>query len=137
MSQRAMASYLGVSHGKVQSWTEGQRPSADDLQTMALKLGLSPRWLLLGVGDPEGQDLGAQAADPLVLRLDAVARAMREAGASEESVLRTLRDMVDGEIAKLASEEAAAGGLARAAEDRADYGGGGPAPRSKAAGGGD
>lgn len=37
---------------KLQAWKRGQRPSADDLETLAVALGLSPAWLLLGAGKP-------------------------------------------------------------------------------------
>lgn len=37
---------------KLQAWKRGQRPSADDLETLAVALGLSPAWLLLGAGQP-------------------------------------------------------------------------------------
>lgn len=48
-----LADFLGVSRGKPQAWGKGQRPSADDLETIARKLGFSPAWLLLGEGEPE------------------------------------------------------------------------------------
>ncbi|MEZ7197044.1 helix-turn-helix domain-containing protein [Pseudodesulfovibrio karagichevae] len=47
----SIASYFGVSLGKVQAWKRGQRPSADDLEVISRKLGLSPEWLLLGEGE--------------------------------------------------------------------------------------
>ncbi|WP_179217054.1 hypothetical protein [Humidesulfovibrio mexicanus] len=40
---------------KLQAWKKGQRPSADDLETLAVTLGLSPTWLLLGVGQPQDE----------------------------------------------------------------------------------
>lgn len=74
---------LGVKVPKLQAWKKGQRPSADDLEVLAAKLGLSPAWLLLGAGLPQGEpgagklvpeyvaigdtlrDLLAQLPDPL------------------------------------------------------------------------
>ena len=46
------AKFLGISTGKAQAWERGQRPSADDLETISRKLGFSPHWLLLGEGEP-------------------------------------------------------------------------------------
>lgn len=45
---------LGVKVPKIQAWKKGQRPSADDLEILAIILGLSPSWLLLGAGLPQG-----------------------------------------------------------------------------------
>jgi len=47
-SRVAVAQFLEVTRGKVQAWDTGQRPSADDLETIARKLEISPVWLLLG-----------------------------------------------------------------------------------------
>lgn len=33
------AKFLGISTGKAQAWERGQRPSADDLETISRKLG--------------------------------------------------------------------------------------------------
>lgn len=46
------AELLGASRGRVRAWETGQRPSADDLESMSEVLGLSPAWLLLGEGEP-------------------------------------------------------------------------------------
>ncbi len=51
-SGNEMARYLDVSIGQAQAWKTGQRPSADALEAMVRKLGLSPRWLLTGEGEP-------------------------------------------------------------------------------------
>lgn len=51
-SGNEMARFLDVSIGQAQAWKTGQRPSADALEAMVRKLGLSPRWLLTGEGDP-------------------------------------------------------------------------------------
>jgi hypothetical protein len=53
ISNAKFESFLEVSVGKAQSWKKGQRPSADDLESIARKLNLSPAWLLLGEGEPE------------------------------------------------------------------------------------
>jgi phage repressor protein C with HTH and peptisase S24 domain len=53
-----MADLLNVSKGKVEAWHKGQRPSADDLEKIGKKLGLSAHWLLYGEGQPEGNGSG-------------------------------------------------------------------------------
>lgn len=52
-SRESAAELFGVKPNKVRAWEEGQRPSAGDLETIAMVLGLSPVWLLLGHGEPE------------------------------------------------------------------------------------
>ncbi len=54
VSRVTIAEFLDATRGKVQAWEGGQRPSADDLQKISDKLGLSPTWLLMGTGDPLG-----------------------------------------------------------------------------------
>lgn len=67
------------------------------------------------------------ASDPIAQRVDQVARAMREAGVDEMKILAAARDMLEGEMAKLAKERGGYGvaeavpGQARAAEDPAGY----------------
>lgn len=128
ISQAKLESLLEVSTGKAQSWKRGQRPSADDLQTMAVKLGLSPSWLLLGQGEPQACDEAPQESVPAGLmssRLATVETTMREAGAPYLDVLQSLRAMLDGEIAKLRKEQGYGfreeRGVSKAAEDRAGY----------------
>nr|WP_321513117.1 hypothetical protein [uncultured Pseudodesulfovibrio sp.] len=53
ISLTQLDSFLGVTRGKSRNWSKGQRPSADDLETIAYKLGFNPIWLLTGIGDPE------------------------------------------------------------------------------------
>lgn len=53
-SQTAFENLLGLSRGKLTHWKKGQRPSSGDLEMLAKTLGLSPRWLLTGEGNPEG-----------------------------------------------------------------------------------
>lgn len=90
-SQQRMADFLGVTRAKVQAWTGGQRPCADDLETIARKLHLSGHWLLLGEGDPEGQAQPAtppieHPVDPFVTRLQEVIRSLHEADAPNEMI---------------------------------------------------
>lgn len=46
---------LGLKPGRIQAWEKGQKPNADDLATMTKLLHLSPRWTLLGEGEPRGE----------------------------------------------------------------------------------
>lgn len=46
------AQLLGVKVPKIQAWAKGQRPTGDDLETLARVLELSADWLLLGYGTP-------------------------------------------------------------------------------------
>lgn len=62
MSQQRLADFLGVTKGKVRAWENGQRPSADDLELLARKMRLSPRWLLLGEGYPKESQGGLEDA---------------------------------------------------------------------------
>jgi len=133
---KGLESRLGVSQGKSHHWKKGQRPSADDLEAMSREFDLSPRWLLLGEGNPAGADKPCVAPlEPIAQRVDQVARAMREAGVDELKILSAARDMLEGEIAKLARARGQYGaaepkaGMPKAAEDTAPY----PAPK-KAAG---
>lgn len=75
------------------------------------------------------------ASDPIAQRVDQVARAMREAGVDEMKILAAARDIIEGEMAKLAKERGGYGvseptpGMPKAAEVPAGY----PSP-GKAAG---
>lgn len=59
VTEKSMKVFLGVSSGKGDAWKKGQWPSADDLDTIAARLGFSYRWLVTGEGDPEGDDAPA------------------------------------------------------------------------------
>ncbi|MEZ6854180.1 helix-turn-helix domain-containing protein [Halodesulfovibrio aestuarii] len=48
-----LAQLLGVKLSKIRQWKEGQRPNAEDLARIALRLGITPGWLLLGEETPE------------------------------------------------------------------------------------
>ncbi|VFQ44365.1 LexA family protein [Desulfoluna butyratoxydans] len=43
-------SYLGVTPNKWRKWRDGQQPTAIDMARVCWRLGLSPRWALLGDG---------------------------------------------------------------------------------------
>lgn len=51
-----LARCLGASQGKTQKWEKGQWPTASDLEVIALRFGLSYRWLVTGEGDPFGDE---------------------------------------------------------------------------------
>ena len=118
-SRVAIASALDVSRGKVQAWDTGQRPSADDLESIARKLNLNPIWLLMGEGTPSAelepaspppptQDLG-----PIAEAVSVVEKAML--GVDELSVIKAA-------VAKLetmyASKAARSGGYGKQLEVR-------------------
>lgn len=118
---------LGLSQGKTHHWKKGQKPHADDLAMLAKVFGIEPRWLLLGEGHPEGDPAPHCVSDPIAQRVDQVARAMRDAGVDEMKILAAARDMLEGEMAKLAKERGGYGvaeahpGMPRAAEEPACY----------------
>jgi phage repressor protein C with HTH and peptisase S24 domain len=57
LSQRSIADFLGTYQSKVRLWSGGQLPSANDLESIARKCGISPTWLLTGEGQPEGRTI--------------------------------------------------------------------------------
>lgn len=94
---------LGLSQGKSRKWANGQRPSADDLEMISRKLGISSRWLLLGEGEPQsdiervgGADFSVETANGK-LPGDYIWQATRELGLSEEG-LASLLDISVNEL---------------------------------------
>lgn len=78
---------LGITPGKSRHWDKGQRPSADDLELLARKLGLSPRWLLLREGEPEGEtSIPADTGETTAQRLESIERYMLKYNAPDEEV---------------------------------------------------
>lgn len=63
-SKKGMARLFGVSHGKTQAWEKGQWPSAEDLTSIADKLGFDYKWLVTGEGDPSGSSGQPQLPNP-------------------------------------------------------------------------
>ena len=47
---------LGIKTSKLQAWRKGQRPTADDLETICRVLNLRPEWLLMGSGLPRDEE---------------------------------------------------------------------------------
>lgn len=105
-SLKAFEDSLGLSRGKAHHWKKGQRPSADDLAGIARFLGLSPRWLLLGQGEPK-EDKNDEAVEssvaPLQPRPQSTPRAedirelvasLRQVGATDEEIKRAVLALV-------------------------------------------
>ncbi|NJB66421.1 transcriptional regulator with XRE-family HTH domain [Desulfobaculum xiamenense] len=97
------ATYLGVGVGKVRAWAGGQRPSADDLEIIGRRLGLSARWLLYREGEAQARpedvlaDGGQPAApqpDALVQRMETLDRLLRAANAPDEVICAALTKLV-------------------------------------------
>lgn len=106
------ADLLGVGIGKVRAWERGQRPSADDLETIGRALGFSAQWLLFREGKPYGEaDRPIPAASPrplattdqttrpaagegLTQQMEALERLLRKANAPDEDIREGLLSLV-------------------------------------------
>ena len=101
-SQPRIAAHVGVPRHRVQAWEGGQRPSADDLERIARTLQLSPRWLLLGEGEPLDAEekpstpTQADTADPIVQRMLEAERILRSTGATNEVIQQVICDLAKG-----------------------------------------
>lgn len=47
-TNKTFCGFLNISTGKLQKWSKGQWPSAEDLETIHDKLGFSYSWLVTG-----------------------------------------------------------------------------------------
>lgn len=65
-SIQAFADVVGVPRHRVKAWEKGQRPSADDLQRIALSLDLSPEWILFGTGEAPRREGNSPSAGSVV-----------------------------------------------------------------------
>jgi len=105
----------------------GRIPSVAVLGRWVLDFGLNANWLLTGKGHMLLETEASALSDPIAQRVDQVASAMRGAGVDEMEVLRSVRAMVDGEMAKLAKARGGYGvaepvaGMPRAAEQQGAY----------------
>lgn len=108
------ADLLGVGIGKVRAWERGQRPSADDLETIGRQFGFCAQWLLFREGKPYGEAdrpipaasprplatadqatrPAAGAADSLTQQMEALERLLRKANAPDEDVREGLLSLV-------------------------------------------
>lgn len=97
-----LAAFLDLKKGKVQAWSTGQRPNADDLELIARKLDFSAHWLLLKEGNPFGASVSAEAAPsttPLTelgKELQDIKTTLETVGASETEIKQALLDYVSG-----------------------------------------
>jgi len=93
-------------HGRITKQTfsgylhTGRLPSAAVLANWVFRLGINANWLLTGRG-PVMLEQTREALDPVVLRVATVVRSMREAGAEEADILRSVQAMLTGELNKL------------------------------------
>lgn len=78
----------------------GRLPSAAVLANWVFRLGISANWLLTGKGPVMLEPAGG-VMDPVVQRVATVVRSMREAGAEEADILRSVQAMLTGELNKL------------------------------------
>lgn len=51
----ALERFLGVAQNMWRYWKKGGKPRLEDAEKISRKLGISPRWLLLGEGEPLDQ----------------------------------------------------------------------------------
>ncbi len=87
-TNRGFCDFLGITTGKVQNWSKGQWPSAEDLETIHDMLGFSYRWLVTGNGDPFDEDAHAHADTSETAALHArIAELEHEIGRLREALL--------------------------------------------------
>ena len=90
----------GISKETLSGYKSGRaQPRFGALLEWCKNTGVNANWLLLGEG-PMFRDQIQTLADPIAQRVEAVGRTMRESGAAEAEILRAIRAMIDGEIAK-------------------------------------
>jgi len=131
-SQTAFSKLIGESQSTFHGYLNRQGQEKMKVRTVVRILevfSINANWLLLGIGAMfrgEKMPLCTQA-DPIAQRVDQVASAMREAGVDEMKILAAARDVLEGEMAKLAKERGAYGvaephpGMPKAAEEPARY----------------
>ncbi len=100
ISDSALAEVAGISRQSINGYLNSDRePSRDTLASWIKTYGINAQWLLTGEGPMfTGPADTPQLADPLSIKVDQVARAMRSSGAGEEAVLLAVRAMIDGEL---------------------------------------
>lgn len=91
---RGFCDCLSISMGKRQKWSQGQWPSAEDLETIHDKLGFSYRWLITGEGDPfeEGGTLPGKAQEPAKLSLSRAQARLQDLEKEKAALEAELRD---------------------------------------------
>lgn len=100
IQKKDLAKVGGVSSTSLTYYLQGKNlPSQDTLEKWVKAYSLNGTWLLTGQGSMF-RDQADPLTDPIARRVDTVAKTMRESGAAELEVLRSIRAMIDGEIAK-------------------------------------
>lgn len=100
IQKKDLAKVGGVSATSLTYYLQGKNlPSQDTLEKWVRAYGLNGTWLLTGQGSMF-REQADPLADPIARRVETVAKTMRESGAAELDVLRSIRAMIDGEIAK-------------------------------------
>ena len=100
IQKKDLAKVGGVSATSLTYYLQGKNlPSQDTLEKWVKAYSLNGTWLLTGQGSMF-RDHADPLTDPIARRVDTVAKTMRESGAAELEVLRSIRAMIDGEIAK-------------------------------------
>ncbi|WP_084630561.1 helix-turn-helix domain-containing protein [Desulfovibrio aminophilus] len=95
-----LAQLGGISKETLSGYKSGRaQPRFGALLEWCKNTGVNANWLLLGEG-PMFRDQIQTLADPIAQRVEAVGRTMRESGAAEADILKAIRAMIDGEIAK-------------------------------------
>lgn len=105
LTDKAFAKAGGITRQTLSGYLNTDRePTRDTLANWVRECKLNAHWLL--TGEEEMLHTGGTTAlsDPIAQRVDQVARTMRESGADELDMLRAVRAMLEGEIAKLAKE---------------------------------
>lgn len=104
-SKLALAKYLGISQGRMQSWESGQVPKPDDLELLHDTFGLSYEWLVTGKGEPlEKQEPPKPPDDSLGMDkkfaelADAVERMSREMQKMRDDIAWLQKRLERGEI---------------------------------------
>jgi transcriptional regulator with XRE-family HTH domain len=115
IQKQVFAKAGGVTPTSLAAYLKGRSlPSQDTLEKWVRAYGLNGTWLLTGQGSMF-REQADPLADPIARRVETVAKAMRESGAAELDVLRSIRAMIDGEIAKPSSPEPDPGSAAGSA----------------------
>jgi transcriptional regulator with XRE-family HTH domain len=102
LTDKAFAKAGGITRQTLSGYLNTDRePTRDTLANWVREYKLNAHWLL--TGEEEMLQTGGTTAlsDPIAQRVDQVARTMRESGAEELDMLRAVRAMLEGEIAKI------------------------------------
>lgn len=87
---RGFCAFLGITTGKNQKWSQGQWPSAEDLETLHDKLGFAYSWLVTGEGDPFEESF---VPYPTPDDAAEIANLRHEVGDLKEELMRAYREI--------------------------------------------